>query len=84
MTIPPGPQQPQGPSPQGAYPQGQPPQPQRPRLACPLCGCQEFSEQTSRQDSRWGITSHVMTLLICRHCTYVLHFYQRNSYWDFD
>ena len=29
-------------------------------LACPLCGNTEFSTEESRQESRWGLTSHRM------------------------
>jgi len=56
----------------------------RPVLACPLCGCTGFSQEESRQDSRWGFTSHRMTLLICDRCRYVLHFYDRHSIFDID
>ncbi|NCT91850.1 hypothetical protein GXB85_12935 [Cellulomonas sp. APG4] len=59
-------------------------QPDTPDLACPLCGCQDFDRQQSRQDSMWGFSSHVMTLLVCRRCTYVLHFYGGNSIWNID
>ena len=55
-----------------------------PYLACPLCGCTEFQREASRQDSQWGFTSHQMTLLICRQCRYVLHFYDGNSIFDID
>jgi len=55
-----------------------------PRLVCPLCGNQEFFREQSRSDSRWGFTSHRMTLLICQHCRFVLHFYDRHSIFDMD
>ena len=55
-----------------------------PELACPLCRHTEFQREESRQDSRWGFTSHRMTLLICVRCRYVLHFYDKNSIFDFD
>ena len=55
-----------------------------PQLACPLCRGTEFDQEHSRQDSRWGITSHKMILMICRECRYVLHFYDRHSIFDFD
>ena len=58
--------------------------PETPRLACPLCRCQEFEQQEARSDSRWGFTSHRMTLMICLRCSYVLHFYGGNSIFDFD
>jgi predicted nucleic-acid-binding Zn-ribbon protein len=56
----------------------------RPQLACPLCRNTSFQEEESRQDSRWGFTSHRMTLLICTSCRYVLHFYDAHSFWDVD
>jgi hypothetical protein len=71
------------------YPEPQDPQPYggpapAPPLRCPLCSNDSFQTEESRQDSRWGWTTHRMTLLICRRCRYVLHFYDRNSIWDFD
>ena len=56
----------------------------RPVLACPLCRGTSFQQEESRQDSRWGFTSHRMTLLVCDRCRYVLHFYDTHSIWDFD
>ena len=53
-----------------------------PALRCPLCGNQQFDREESRQDSRWGFTSHRMTLLICTQCTYVMHFYDAHSFFD--
>jgi predicted nucleic-acid-binding Zn-ribbon protein len=53
-------------------------------LACPLCGGTSFQREESRQDSRWGFTSHRMTLLVCQRCRYVLHFYDEHSIFDFD
>lgn len=58
--------------------------PQTPTLRCPLCTCPEFDQHQARSDSRWGFTSHRMTLLVCRYCSYVLHFYGGNSIFDFD
>ena len=40
----------------------------RPDLRCPLCGHGAFTKEDSRSDSRWGFTSHRMTLLICDQC----------------
>lgn len=57
---------------------------EQPRLRCPLCGNEQFDRQEARSDSRWGFTSHRMTLLICTNCSYVLHFYGGNSIFDFD
>lgn len=56
----------------------------QPRLTCPLCGNQSFQQEESRQDSRWGLTSHRMTLMVCTRCRYVLHFYDRHSFFDFE
>ena len=39
-----------------------------PELRCPLCAGTEFQREESRQESRWGFTSHRMTLLDCRRC----------------
>jgi hypothetical protein len=55
-----------------------------PALICPLCSCPKFQQEESRSDSRWGFTSHRMTLLVCTNCRYVLHFYDANSIFDFD
>ena len=54
------------------------------RPACPLCGGQEFEQEEGRLDSKWGFTSHTLTLLICQRCQFVLHFYDGHSIWDFD
>lgn len=63
---------------------GYPPQPPAPQLRCPLCGGVQFQREEARQDSRWGMTSHRMTLMICVQCRYVLHFYDNHSLFDFD
>lgn len=62
----------------------QQPPPPLPPLRCPLCAGDRFDRQESRQESRWGFTSHRMTLLVCRRCRYVLHFYDRHSIFDVD
>ncbi len=54
------------------------------QLQCPLCQGTDFDQESSRQDSRWGFTSHKMTLMICRQCRFVLHFSQGRSIFDFD
>lgn len=51
---------------------------------CPLCQGQSFQREEGRLDSMWGFTNHVMILLICEQCQYVLQFYEGNSIWDFD
>lgn len=43
-------------------------------LACPICGGRDFDEQTSREDSRWGMTTMRLRMLICRRCAYVMQF----------
>jgi len=49
-----------------------------------LCGNGQFDREESRQESRWGFTSHRMTLFVCTQCTYVLHFYDAHSFFDVD
>jgi len=61
-----------------------PPQGTTPQLACPLCRGTSFQREESRQESRWGFTSHRMTLLVCDRCRYVLHFYDAHSIFDVD
>lgn len=61
-----------------------PPHQQPPPLRCPLCGCLEFQQEEARQDSRWGFSSHRLTLKICRQCRFVLTFYDKHSIFDFD
>ncbi|MBT0995770.1 hypothetical protein KIN34_15935 [Cellulomonas sp. DKR-3] len=54
------------------------------RPVCPMCSNDQFERQEERTDGRWGITSHVKTLLVCTRCRFVLTFYDRNSIFDFD
>ncbi|KRE60492.1 hypothetical protein [Nostocoides sp. Soil756] len=56
----------------------------KPQLRCPLCANTVFQREESRQESRWGFTSHRMTLMVCSHCRYVLHFYDAHSIFDVD
>ena len=51
---------------------------------CPLCGGQEFQKEEGRLDSKWGVTSHKLILLVCQQCRFVMHFYDKRSIWDFD
>jgi predicted nucleic-acid-binding Zn-ribbon protein len=51
---------------------------------CPLCGGQQFQQEEGWLDSRWGFTTHRITLLICQRCQYILQFYDKHSIWDFD
>jgi hypothetical protein len=56
-----------------------------PRLpVCPLCGGQEFRREEGRLDSKWGFTTHRLTLLVCERCQFIMQFYEGNSIWDFD
>ena len=54
----------------------------RPR--CPLCGNDSFEREEGKLDSRWGMTAHRVTMLICERCRYVLQFYEGNTIFDFD
>lgn len=65
-------------------PPGSAPQPETRQLRCPLCDGVQFQREEARQDSRWGWTSHRMTLMICQRCRYVLHFYDQHSFFDVD
>lgn len=56
----------------------------RPVLTCPLCQGRQFEQHESRQDSRWGVTSHVMLLMICSSCSHVLHCWGGNRLFDVD
>lgn len=58
--------------------------PERRLSKCPLCDNQEFQQEEGRLDSRWGFTTHRLTLLICTNCRYILQFYDKHSIWDFD
>lgn len=60
------------------------PETERRLPTCPLCGGRRFGMEEGRLDSKWGITSHQVTLLICENCKFILHFYEGNSVWDFD
>ncbi len=50
-------------------------------LSCPICHGTSFIQEESRQEGRWGFTSHVMTLFVCQQCRFVLHFYDTHSPW---
>ena len=49
-------------------------------LTCPICDGRSFDQQISREDSQMGFTTFRMQLLICRECSYVLHFAQGQSW----
>jgi len=51
-------------------------------LRCPLCQHDGFHKETSRQESRWGLRSKEMTLLICTRCRYVLPFWEGESIFE--
>jgi hypothetical protein len=59
------------------------PQP-TPTLTCPLCRGTGFRREESRVESRWGFSSHRMTLMVCDRCRYVLHFYDKHSIFAID
>jgi hypothetical protein len=54
------------------------------RLACPLCDGVDFDRQQGRMDSRWGLTSHKLVLMICKRCGLVLQFSAGRGIFDFD
>ena len=56
----------------------------KPVLRCPLCGGMTFDRQQGRMDSRWGITSHKLVLMICQQCGLVLQFSAGRGVFDFD
>lgn len=54
------------------------------QLKCPLCEGRDFDRQQGRMDSRWGITSHKLVLMICKRCGLVLQFSAGRGIFDFD
>jgi uncharacterized protein len=54
------------------------------KLVCPLCAGIEFDKEEGRLDSRWGMTSHKLVLMICRRCRLVLQFSAGRGIFDFD
>ncbi|GGL21811.1 hypothetical protein GCM10014719_24770 [Planomonospora parontospora subsp. antibiotica] len=54
----------------------------RPSLLCPLCGNSEFQQAEGLLDSRWGMTTRRLILMICTRCRYILHFYDKDSIFD--
>ena len=56
----------------------------RRRLVCPLCDGRDFDRQQGRIDSRWGITSHKVVMMICRNCGLILQFNAGRGIFDFD
>lgn len=49
-------------------------------LRCLVCEGTDFQHEEAREDSRWGFTSHVMTLMVCTRCRHVMHFYDAHSF----
>ena len=56
----------------------------RQTLRCLICGNTTFDKEEGRIDSRWGITSHKLVLMICRRCGLVLQFSAGRGIFDFD
>ena len=56
----------------------------KPVLRCPLCDGMEFDQEQGRMDSRWGMTSHKLVLMICQRCGLVLQFSAGRGLFDFD
>ena len=54
------------------------------QLTCPVCGGTQFERQQGRMDSRWGMTSHKLVLMICQRCRLVLQFSAGRGIFDFD
>ena len=54
------------------------------RLQCPICEGMSFDQEQGRMDSRWGLTSHKLVLMICRQCGLVLQFSAGRGIFDFD
>jgi hypothetical protein len=54
------------------------------KLTCPVCGGTEFDQEEGRMDSRWGLTSHKMVLMIWRRCRLILQFSAGRGIFDFD
>ncbi|MFZ7137598.1 MAG: hypothetical protein ACOWW1_04170 [archaeon] len=54
------------------------------KLVCPLCQCTEFEKQEGKMDSKWGVTAHQITLMICKNCRFILSFSKGRTIFDFD
>jgi hypothetical protein len=53
-------------------------------LTCPLCGSNQFKKEEGRMDSKWGFTSHKITLMVCERCKFIMQFSKGRSIFDFD
>jgi len=56
----------------------------RHHLRCPLCGNLDFDREEGRIDSRWGVTSHKVVMMVCRNCGLILQFTAGRGIFDFD
>lgn len=55
-----------------------------PRLTCPLCQGTSFHKEEGKMDSKWGLTAHKITLMVCNQCMFIMSFSKGRSIWDFD
>ncbi len=39
---------------------------------------------TAMDNTRWGLTSHRIQMMVCQRCSYILHFYRHHSIFNFD
>ncbi len=46
---------------------------------CMNCSGTEFTEEDTRDPSKWGAASHVMRHYICEGCSFVMTFYLKKS-----
>ena len=53
-------------------------------LVCPLCQSTEFKKEEGKIDSRWGVTAHKVTLMICKNCRFTMIFSKGRTIFDFD
>ena len=53
-------------------------------LKCPLCGSNNFKKEVGKMDSKWGVTAHKVTLMICKQCQYIMQFSKGRTIFDFD
>jgi predicted nucleic-acid-binding Zn-ribbon protein len=57
---------------------------QQRKLTCPLCGGTDFDKEEGKMDSKWGVTAHKITVMICRNCRFIMSFSKGRTIWDFD
>lgn len=46
---------------------------------CLNCSGTEFGEEAARLPSKWGASSHLLTLYICTACGFTMTFYTKKS-----